>query len=372
MSNRTSVAEYDLAWAAEDKGPAVVAVLCTFTPLAAMFCAMRIYSRGYLMGKMQLDDYFIIFSVICGLISMSFSVKAVMSGDGRHFDVLTYEQKGEALLWSIVSFTPSVLSFAVPKLGVAALLDRLLSPSRLQRAILWSLVILCNITLNLCNIFMFAQCSPSRALWDLSITDKKCWEPSTVVKWSFYAGTLSAFTDLYLALYPAVVLFGLQMKLKKKLILSAALGVGSVATVISVYKITRMPSLASTDFTYDTCDLTIWTCIEGSTLIIAACIPVLGPFYEKVFGRGFLGGSSKRYKNFSASDISNEGHQHNNLDAPTRNRNIKDPNGLSFLDDTIRTTCEGEIGVLQMADIKDVELGCTGPAIYVPAQDWRK
>jgi hypothetical protein len=38
----------------------------------------------------------------------------------------------------------------------------------------------------------------------------------------------SAFVDFYLAIYPAVVLFSLQMKLQKKLVLVLALGIGLV------------------------------------------------------------------------------------------------------------------------------------------------
>lgn len=38
----------------------------------------------------------------------------------------------------------------------------------------------------------------------------------------------SALVDLYLALYPAFILFHLQMSLRKKIALSAALGLGSV------------------------------------------------------------------------------------------------------------------------------------------------
>lgn len=39
---------------------------------------------------------------------------------------------------------------------------------------------------------------------------------------------LSAMVDLYLAIYPTVVLLRLQMSLKKKLALCAALGLGAV------------------------------------------------------------------------------------------------------------------------------------------------
>lgn len=41
-------------------------------------------------------------------------------------------------------------------------------------------------------------------------------------------GAISAAVDLYLAVYPAVVLYRLQINLKKKVALSVALGFGSV------------------------------------------------------------------------------------------------------------------------------------------------
>lgn len=42
----------------------------------------------------------------------------------------------------------------------------------------------------------------------------------------------SAVVDLYLAIYPATVLFKLQMSLKKKLAFSVALGIGSMSVSI--------------------------------------------------------------------------------------------------------------------------------------------
>ena len=90
---------------------------------------------------------------------------------------------------------------------------------------------------------------------------------------------VSAATDLYLSAYPAIVLFGLQLPLRKKLALTAALGIGSVyvkyrhlkngcyrsqsnlfsGTVVGIYKSTRLPTIAHDDFSYDTADLVIWT-----------------------------------------------------------------------------------------------------------------
>lgn len=44
----------------------------------------------------------------------------------------------------------------------------------------------------------------------------------------FYDTAFSAFVDVYLAIYPAIVLFRLQMATKKKIALSCALGIGSM------------------------------------------------------------------------------------------------------------------------------------------------
>ncbi|RYP13584.1 hypothetical protein DL767_010656 [Monosporascus sp. MG133] len=60
-----------------------------------------------------------------------------------------------------------------------------------------------------------------------------------------------AAVDLYLAVYPTIVLFKLQLSLRKKLALSTALGVGFVSTIVAIYKTTRLwqiGQLASTDF----------------------------------------------------------------------------------------------------------------------------
>ena len=54
--------------------------------------------------------------------------------------------------------------------------------------------------------------------------------------------------DLYLAVYPATVLWKLQMNMKKKLGLSAALGFGIVATIVAAYKCTKLPGLAGADY----------------------------------------------------------------------------------------------------------------------------
>jgi hypothetical protein len=88
------------------------------------------------------------------------------------------------------------------------------------------------------------------------------------------------------------------------------------ATAVAIYKSTRLPALASKDFscrlrsnnhgkdmrvvltpTDDTSDITIWTSIEGNSIIIAACLPTLQPLFDRILGRGLFGSTAERQKN---------------------------------------------------------------------------
>jgi hypothetical protein len=163
-----------------------------------------------------------------GWASVTFSIMAVRSGNGKHFALLTDEQKSGAILWTMVGFCPGILSFGIPKLAVIALLSRLMNPSRKHRIFLWTLGVFCVLSLLGCVVVLFGRCTPSRSLWDFDVQPESCFDVWILVNYAIYAGTFSAFTDLYLAVYPAIVLFSLRMNLRKKLALSGALGVGSM------------------------------------------------------------------------------------------------------------------------------------------------
>ncbi|KAK3335272.1 hypothetical protein B0T19DRAFT_351385 [Cercophora scortea] len=286
---------------AANKGPDALATICAVMALSTAFVSARVFVRGYLMRKLQIDDYIIIAAWVCAWVCVSLSVEAVRSGVGRHMDTLDVDQMQSALKFTIFGFVPGIMSFALPKFAVVSLLTRLLNPSRTHRIFLWVMAALCQTLLLGCVIILFAQCSPSRAQWDFSITDAVCWDHWILVKYSIGAGSFSAAADLYLAIYPTIVLFKLHVETKKKIALCVALGIGSVATVVAIYKTTRLPSLASTDFTWDTADLTIWTIVEGSTIIIASCIPILQPLVDFARGRRTRGSNSSGYRNYGSS-----------------------------------------------------------------------
>lgn len=52
--------------AADNKGPGILAACYTVEVTASFFVAARLFVRGRMMGKWQLDDWLIIVSMVCG------------------------------------------------------------------------------------------------------------------------------------------------------------------------------------------------------------------------------------------------------------------------------------------------------------------
>lgn len=126
-----------------------------------------------------------------GWSSVTFSILAVRSGNGKHFALLTTEQKSGAILWTMVGFCPGVMSFGLPKLAVVSLLTRLLSPGRKHKIFLWTMAIICLLSLLGCVVVLFARCTPSRSLWEFDVTPDSCFSVWVLVDYAIYAGSES-------------------------------------------------------------------------------------------------------------------------------------------------------------------------------------
>ncbi|KAK7229256.1 hypothetical protein V2G26_001426 [Clonostachys chloroleuca] len=291
--------EYD-AWAAQDKGPSISITCWLFISLAAVFVFARLFVRLRVYKKLMPDDYWCLAGLVCGFLSTTFSQLAVENGNGKHYQLLSDERQEKVILWTIVAFCPGVLCFGFPKLAVAHLLIKLMNPGKYHRWFLWGMVIWCLLTLFATIGTLLGQCQPANSQWNFDIKGE-CVPKHHIVNFSLYAGAYSAFVDIYLAVYPAIVLFQLQLKLKKKIALSIALGIGCVSGAVALYKTTRIPKgLASPDFSYESSDLVIWTVIEGSTIIMACTIPVLSPLMDMIFGHNPFSSSRRKTSSYEA------------------------------------------------------------------------
>lgn len=69
----------------ESKGPLIVVVTATVTAVALLFVMARIYSRLISVGKLAVDDYIVILSIVCSLPSLR-----TLQGRRRRADLFSY------------------------------------------------------------------------------------------------------------------------------------------------------------------------------------------------------------------------------------------------------------------------------------------
>lgn len=118
----------------------------------------------------------------------------VVLGYGSHTSVLM-EKGGIDLIERILvinyaNFALGIMSFTTPKLAIAALLNRIMNPSRLSRVWLWILTASVFVTSTICIIVLFTMCDPPRALWKVHLMSEgaKCRSTKILVGYAIFTG----------------------------------------------------------------------------------------------------------------------------------------------------------------------------------------
>jgi len=263
-------------------GSVVVGSLVPITIISTLFAFARLLVKGWVQRRIQYDDGILLLAVASGWTTTGTTLKAVSMGHGKHVALLTDAQKEEALRWQVMSFAFGIIALALPKVAIVALVNRLLQPNRLHRFFLWIMVLLC-VTGLLGNVIgLYAKC-PQESVVHITFTKTACLGPERAVAYSISTSAISAATNGYLAIYAALAVRRLKVTRRKRLALAISLVLGVLALLTAIFKCTRLKSLGSPDFTYDSADLIIWTSLEANIVIIAACIPALQPLIDHHF-----------------------------------------------------------------------------------------
>lgn len=146
-----------------------------------------------------------------------------MAGMGRHAYYLDFEQRVRATKLNLIANPFGIMAYSLPNISVAIFIQRILHFKRLQKWLLYSVPVAQNIIAAVSCILLFAQCSPSTFLWDPTVK-AKCLSSNVITHYSYFVGAYSAFTDIFLAILPAVAFYRLQMRTKAKVGVSLLMG----------------------------------------------------------------------------------------------------------------------------------------------------
>ncbi|KAG8626464.1 hypothetical protein KVT40_005409 [Elsinoe batatas] len=205
--------------------------------LATIFVSLRVYVRAIMIKSFGYDDWILLAAYISFIVlsSLSLAYGSLVKANGLEpvIDQAT-------LILVFRSFFYSV-DMTMVKLALAAFYFKVLPRDTWQRhvvVIATGLFTLYTITLGF--VFLFQCGNP------MDIESTNCLPDAPLLATSWTQASLNAFMDWLLTLLPVTIIFKAQMSKRTKISVIALLGLGVLASVISV---ARMPLLHTGDVT---------------------------------------------------------------------------------------------------------------------------
>ncbi|MCJ1246920.1 hypothetical protein MMC30_004131 [Trapelia coarctata] len=228
-------------------------------------------------NKLWWDDYSIVGALFLtyGQNFLSF-FSATHSGYGKHIIALTYEQITEFVKIQWVSQLVFGCATTVIKLSILLLYYRIF-PSR-KFKIAFMAVGGLNVAFFIAHtLSVLFSCAPISYNWDKSIPGGHCINLNSLAYGITGAGFI---TDICIWLLPLPWLWGLQMKLPRKL---AVIGIFCLGGLVCLASIIRLPLLTKVNFidaTWTIVDPAIWLLVECNIGIVCACLPIMRPLLQ--------------------------------------------------------------------------------------------
>ncbi|KAJ5164252.1 uncharacterized protein N7500_006082 [Penicillium coprophilum] len=191
----------------------------------------------------------------------------------------------KAAFWAIMMNNWSFLSIELPKVCVAILLVRLFRPALWLRIAIWGLCVIINVVAVGGFIITWVMCNPVAAQWNpWKYPTAKCWPRSTQITYACVSCGISSFINIAFSVYPAIVVWKLQMARWKKVGTIGLMGLGLVAFAFSVVKLYYMTFLLAdpppVELIYLCAQLGIWNRIENDFVLMVGLLPFVRSFFK--------------------------------------------------------------------------------------------
>ncbi|CAF9942279.1 hypothetical protein IMSHALPRED_003450 [Imshaugia aleurites] len=150
------------------------------------------------------------------------------------------------------------------------------------------------------EITAISQCLPIRYYWQ-RVGHGHCIQTT-----NFYItlAALNLATDVAVLILPIPVIWQLQIRKSKKLSLSVIFLLGSMVCITSVIRLQTLTDIDTEDITWSNTYPSLWSAIEASLGIVAACLPSLAPISHRITGRyrSTANTTPKSHHNFAHGD----------------------------------------------------------------------
>ncbi|PNS21063.1 hypothetical protein CAC42_3400 [Sphaceloma murrayae] len=268
------------------RGPGLLALSWAFFSAGVIVVALRTYTTLFIVRRPKWDLYFTLIAAALAVTSQPFIVKAIYKGVGNDVQKVAPADLVDMLFWQWCYYIPVIISTIFSKLAVATLIlqiqDRTFPVMRYILYVIMTITIALGISI---SSAIFTQCDPVDELWTTDPnSNPNCKNVDLVLKGGTVQGSFSAFGDFFLAIYPAVIFWNLQMSWRRRLGVCVLFLGGAVSGIGAILKTVYVLGLKSSiNPTGATADLMTWAHVEVWLIIIMATLPPLRPLFVKCF-----------------------------------------------------------------------------------------
>ncbi|CAD6592983.1 MAG: hypothetical protein ASARMPREDX12_006635 [Alectoria sarmentosa] len=247
--------------------------------LSTLAVSLRFVSRRISTGKFYMDDYVIVFALLLSFGDCICQFVGVRYGLGQHIDQVGKQDEVTYLL--ILYVLQLFWNTTLPAIKVSILLFyRRLFPVRrllVASSIIGAILLAWYIAIQITAIF---QCLPIHYYW------RRLDQGHCIQTTNFYIilASLNLATDVAILILPIPFIWHIQIQKSKKLWRSVVFLLGSFVCVTSVIRLQTLTDIDNEDITWSNVYPGLWTAIEASLGIVAACLPSLGPVLHKSIG----------------------------------------------------------------------------------------
>ncbi|CAF9933487.1 MAG: hypothetical protein ALECFALPRED_005609 [Alectoria fallacina] len=247
-----------------------VCVLSAFSFATLLSVIFRFCARRIQRIRLELNDYLCIVGLVFTLASTVFTIRStVLNSANPDLDWGDKALLVGQLLWitSVTSIRASVLAlyiriFRTPSFRVTCYVVQ-----GFNLAYFVAVVLAC------CLI-----CRPFAFLWDQSI-DGFCGDQKSL---DIFIGVFNLLMDITTVALPMPVLWGLQVRMKKKLIIAAMFSMGVAICAITVVRIKMTIDINAWNTQQQYATIALLACLEALLGVINACLPVMKPVFNKL------------------------------------------------------------------------------------------
>jgi hypothetical protein len=194
---------------------------------------------------------------------------------------LTLDEFQQVIKFGTLAVPTIILSLAFIKISVACLILRF-QQNRAERIFLHALIAFITATHTGFFLFVFLQCRPLAATWNMSIRNGKCVGTDVVGRVSNTNTGVTISTDIILSIFPVTFLRQIRRPLMEKVLIGVLMAMGMAAAGVSVAKaVVTHQWVAASDSLSMGARISMLSCLELFIGITAACSPSFKPTVQR-------------------------------------------------------------------------------------------